>query len=65
MFFTVLNVFFNFSIAQRGCQLVFEFAEVEGHSGAGLFCPALGHLRYPFSYANMGQEETHSIGIRV
>ena len=65
IFYCVKYFFKNFSIAQGGCQLLFEFAEMEGHSGAGLLCPALGHLGYPFSYANMGQEETHSPGIRV
>ena len=65
IFHCVKFFFFNFSIAQRGCQLLFEFAEVEGHSGSGLLCPALNHLCHPFSYANMGQEEPHSPGIRV
>ena len=69
VFFTVVIIMFflflNFCISQRGCQLLFEFAEMEGHSGADLLCPALGHLFDPFSYANMGQEETHSSGIRV
>lgn len=38
---------------------------MEGHLGADLLCPALGHLCDPFSYANMRQVETHSPGIRL